>query len=119
MNVIAESVPYMDKEILFHIIQMDGQCFAWVGDQSCAFEDLHISFPGRPGGPVGTMPPLSTLMGADDSFGASMCQKLTAALKYPIYLSFNIPSPAPELSLFVHKELKRILSKSLEEAKGA
>eukprot|EP00397_Hematodinium_sp_SG-2012_P058578 GEMP01074259.1.p2 GENE.GEMP01074259.1~~GEMP01074259.1.p2 ORF type:complete len:119 (+),score=6.23 GEMP01074259.1:23-358(+) len=106
MDTVTRTMKFKETMITFYLIRLDGQSFIWVGDQKLEFEDLHVSFPSNLPG----IPPISTLLGTEDSSGSGICQKLTAHFKYPIYLSFNLTDPEPDTLIFVQKELKQMLS---------
>merc|ERR1712224_569777 len=102
---------HFDRVVHFHIIDLDGSFFLWIGDTSLSFEDLQVACPTR----YDTMSPVTTLCGELDGPGTTLAQMLSKRFKVPVFLSYNLGADG-DLMIWAQKEAIRHLGAVLVAA---
>ncbi|CAL1161563.1 unnamed protein product [Cladocopium goreaui] len=90
----------------FHLMQLDGQIFLWIGGEKLGLDDLHVALPTR----FDSLPSVASLRGEVDGNASSLSQKLSRRFGLMVFLSLNVPDIEGEMM----KESTRILKDLLE-----
>eukprot|EP00916_Digyalum_oweni_P022100 GHVL01036679.1.p1 GENE.GHVL01036679.1~~GHVL01036679.1.p1 ORF type:complete len:134 (+),score=31.33 GHVL01036679.1:109-510(+) len=98
------SAMFLDEEIIFHIIQMKGCYYIWIGTNENIMDDLHVAFPTK----YDPYPTVSTIFGYVDQQGYDICKYISKILNCPIYLSCGLPIYDPKY--IYHFSTKMIIS---------
>eukprot|EP00435_Cladocopium_sp_Y103_P023009 s1310_g5.t1 len=90
----------------FHLMQLDGQIFLWIGGEKLGLDDLHVATPTR----FDPLPSVASLRGdlADgeenpeisgevDGNASSLSQKLSRRFGLMVFLSLNVPDIEGEM----------------------
>lgn len=101
----------LDKLVHFHILELSGSFFLWIGDSSLGFEDLQVACPNA----YEALPPVTTLMGDLDGPGSTFAQMMSRRFKVPVYLSYNLDASDSSLLMWAQKESIRMLGEVLNK----
>eukprot|EP00434_Breviolum_minutum_P008773 symbB.v1.2.007734.t1/scaffold457.1/size330934/4 len=72
-KVVTSSCLCGGQVLHFHVMQLDGQVFLWIGGEQKGFDDLHIATPTR----FDPLPSVASLRGEVDGNASSLSQKLS------------------------------------------
>ncbi|CAK9117503.1 unnamed protein product [Durusdinium trenchii] len=95
----------------FHVMQLEGQIFLWIGGERLGLDDLHVATPTR----FDALPSVASLRGEVDGHASGLAQKLSRRFGRMIFFSLNLPEEVQaETMLALQKESTRILTDLLD-----
>eukprot|EP00088_Acartia_fossae_P055701 TRINITY_DN6469_c0_g1_i13.p1 TRINITY_DN6469_c0_g1~~TRINITY_DN6469_c0_g1_i13.p1 ORF type:complete len:123 (+),score=31.58 TRINITY_DN6469_c0_g1_i13:51-419(+) len=79
------STQIIDKTVLFQVLQMNGQVYIWIGDESASLSNLSVGIPGV----QGQNGAATCIFGSSGDQSRELSEKLSSRLKKQVWVSFN------------------------------
>lgn len=105
------SAKILDTTLYFQFYNLGGrQLVIWVGDSEKLLSSLHIAFPSIDKSKLTA----TCLLGPLDAPGGDVSAKLSQRLEVPVFFSYNVQDPDPNVLLFAQTVILSYLEKNTE-----